>query len=140
NDGASDANAGLLREREPRHALRAVLRIESVQRAEVFRDELAVLGAIDAQVMRCDVRIVDHDVVVEAAPDMRLVRAHANARSHVAVAREDLDPHHLGVPSMASRKRRPSATAFACETPCIESVASSASRSRSWVSATTVTL
>src|SRR5258706_1347847 len=136
---APDAKARLLREGQLLHAVSAVLGKKAVQRADVLGDELAVVGAVDAKVVGGDVRVVHDHVVVESAPHSRLVALDRNARGHVAVVREHLDPHQRAH-SIASRNLRPTATALAWETPCMVSCASSASRSRSCESARSVTL
>ena len=136
---APDADSRLAGKRQPRDPLRAVLRVHPVHGSQVLGDELPVLAAIDAQVVRGHVGVVHHDVVVEGPAHPRLGGVDALARRDLAVAREHLDPHHRAQ-RIASRKRRPRATALAWDTPCIESCASSASRLRSWVRASSVTL
>src|SRR4029079_18282755 len=123
----------------------------AVQRAQVLGDEPAILAACDTHVMGCHVRVVHHHVVVERPPDARGLAVDADARRDLAVARQHFDPDRGkvhdpdpgdagGWNAIASRNRFPSATALACETPCIASWARRASRSRSWVSAISVTL
>ena len=136
---APDAKARVAAQRQARHALGAVLGVEAIERSQVLGHQFAVLAAGDPEVVRGHVRIVHHHVVVERAPHARLGGVDAVARGHVAVARQHLDPHHCGH-WIASRKRRPSATALAWDTPCMVSVAMRASRSRSCVRAMSVTL
>ena len=65
-------------------------------RVQVLGDELPGVVAKHAQVLCCDVRVVDDNLVAVATADPHLRAGDAEAGSDLAVARQDLHPDGIG--------------------------------------------